>query len=273
MSAYLSACAMYRNHAEYLVEWIEFHRLVGFERLFLYNNLSSDEHREVLDPYIRDGTVVLHDWPLQYVRTDGRPHGILLAYDHCLETQREQARWIAFLDIDEFLFSPTGEPVSDLMKEYEPWPALVVSRTEFGSSGHRTRPPGFVIENYLHRSKYRPDAMSPIKSVVDPRRTIRAASIHHFHLDGVAVNERKQPVEGGSGRRTWVSFERFRINHYRTKSEEELQEKLDLWESIGYARPQHSGPGALDQGGELDEAITRYVPALREAVGRAAADA
>jgi hypothetical protein len=128
-----------------------------------------------------------------------------------------------------------------------------------------------VIENYLHRQRYRPDAVAPIKSVVDPSRAVRAASIHHFHLDGVAVNENKQPVEGGSGRRTWVSFNRFRINHYRTKSEEELEEKLKLWESIGYARPQHSGPRALDQEGELDEAITRFVPALREAMQRSGA--
>jgi hypothetical protein len=106
---------------------------------------------------------------------------------------------------------------------------------------------------------------------VDPSRTIRAASIHHFHLDGVAVNERKQRVEGGSGRRTWVSFERVRINHYRTKSEEELQEKLELWESIGHARPQHSGSQSLERSGELDETITRYVPALREAVKLATA--
>ena len=205
------------------------------------------------------------------MRTDGRPHGILLAYDHCLETQRGQSRWIAFLDIDEFLFSPTGEMVSEALRDYERSPAVVVSRAEYGTSGHRTRPSGLVIENYLHRARFRPDSIAPIKSVVDPSRTSRAASIHHFHLDGVAVNERKHPVEGGSGRRTWLSFDRLRINHYRTKSEEELRQKLELWESIGYARPQHSGPEAVERPGELDDTITRYVPALREATKRAAA--
>ena len=38
MSAYLSVCAIYRDEAHYLAEWIEFHRLVGVERFFLYNN-------------------------------------------------------------------------------------------------------------------------------------------------------------------------------------------------------------------------------------------
>jgi hypothetical protein len=267
---YLSACAMYRDHAAYLVEWIEFHLLVGFERLFLYNNLSSDEHREVLAPYIGDGTVVLHDWPHPFMRADGRPNGILLAYDHCLETHGSQSRWIAFLDIDEFLFSPGGDTVPQILRDYEAWPALVVSRAEFGTSGHRTRPLGLVVENYLHRRRYRPDAVAPIKSVVDPRRTIRAASIHHFfHRDGCPVDENKRPFEGGSGRRNWVSMERLRINHYRTKSEEELRAKVDLWASIGQARPQHSGPRSREEGGVVDETITRFLPALRAAVSRA----
>jgi hypothetical protein len=130
-----------------------------------------------------------------------------------------------------------------------------------------------VIENYVHRRHHRPDWMAPIKSVVDPRRTIRAASIHHFlYRDGLPVDENQIPVEGGSGRRNWASFNRLRINHYRTRSEEELREKLQLWETVGRPRPQHSPTGARDDGGELDDTITRYVPALREAVERTRAD-
>jgi glycosyl transferase family 92 len=273
MRTYLSACCMYRDDAPYLVEWIEFHRLVGFERFFLYNNFSKDEHEEVLAPYVHDGTVVLHDWPHHFLRTDGRPNGIVLGYDHCVEIHRDESRWIAFLDIDEFLFSPAGKSVSETLRDYEPWPAVVVNRAEYGTSGHVTKPSGLVIENYVHRRRYRPDSMTPIKSVVDPRRTIRAASIHHFiYREGIPVDENEIPVEGGSGRRNWASFNRLRINHYRTKSEGELREKLQLWESIGRPRPQHSPAGARDSGAEFDDTITRYVPALREAVAGAAAE-
>jgi Glycosyltransferase family 92 len=269
MTAYVAACATYRDHASYLVEWIEFHRLVGVERFFLYNNLSRDDHREVLDPYVEEGIVVVHDWPLQHVRTDGRPHGILLAYDHCLESHGPEARWLTFLDIDEFLFSPTGEPVSEVLPEYEQWPGVVVSRADFGPSGHRKRPTGLVVENFLHRRRYRPDAIVPVKSIVDPGRTVRSASIHHFHYrDGLPVDENKSPVRSGSGRRTWVSFERLRINHYGTKSEAEMAAKQELWESIGYPRAESSFEKLQKATGEYDDVITRYVPALRDAVNR-----
>src|SRR5687768_9080374 len=63
MKPYLSVCSIYRDHAEYLREWIEFHRLVGVERFFLYDNESSDDHREVLAPCVERGIVVIHDWP------------------------------------------------------------------------------------------------------------------------------------------------------------------------------------------------------------------
>ena len=46
---YLSICAIYRDEAFYLREWLEFHRLVGVERFFLYHNLSIDDHLSVLD--------------------------------------------------------------------------------------------------------------------------------------------------------------------------------------------------------------------------------
>src|SRR5919204_208118 len=58
---YLSACAIYRDEAPYLREWIEFHGLVGVQRFFLYDDGSTDHHDEVLAPYIEDGTVVRHD--------------------------------------------------------------------------------------------------------------------------------------------------------------------------------------------------------------------
>ena len=55
MKGYLSVCAIYKNEARYLAEWLEFHLLAGVEHFFLYNNNSTDDHREVLAPYLRAG--------------------------------------------------------------------------------------------------------------------------------------------------------------------------------------------------------------------------
>jgi len=57
--AYLAICATIKDEAPYIPEWIEFHRGVGVEHFFLYDNLSSDGSKEVLEPWVRAGLVTL----------------------------------------------------------------------------------------------------------------------------------------------------------------------------------------------------------------------
>src|SRR5690242_10611520 len=99
MQFYLAACAIffYGNEAPHLREWIEFHRLVGVERFLLYDNGGTDEHLEMLAPYLEDEIVVIHDWPSR--QSPQQP-----AYDDCLARHGPESRWIAFIDVDEFLF-------------------------------------------------------------------------------------------------------------------------------------------------------------------------
>ena len=131
---YLAVCAIYRDEASYMREWVEFHRLVGVERFFLYDNKSTDDHREVLGPYVERGDVTIHDWPMEL----GQPQ----AYQDCVDRHAGDARWIAFIDLDEFLFSPTGRPLPEVLRRYERWPAVGVNWAVFGSSGHLMRPSG-----------------------------------------------------------------------------------------------------------------------------------
>jgi hypothetical protein len=51
LQGYLSAVLIAKNEASYLVEWLEFHRLVGIEHVYLYDNGSTDQTPELLRPY------------------------------------------------------------------------------------------------------------------------------------------------------------------------------------------------------------------------------
>jgi hypothetical protein len=269
---YLSLCTIYRDDAAYLREWIEFHRLVGVERFIMYNNSSEDDHRAILEPYERAGIALVHDWPRSMGASTGHPGALRSAFEDCIKQHGSQSRWIGFIDVDEFLFSPTGTTVPELLVEYERWPGVCVSRAEFGSSGHRHKPQGPVIESFVHRKRYLPDAVGFYKSIVEPTRTVRAMTVHQFeYRDGqFAVDENFRPVSTRlRPSRSRVSFSRLRINHYAMKSDEERERKAALWKKAGGRR------GLLVQNrrgkfGELDEEITRYVPALREALKRSA---
>jgi hypothetical protein len=270
---YLSLCSLYRDHAEYLREWIEFHRIVGVDRFLLYDNESSDDHEEVLAPYVERGIVEVHPWPTPASVERGVPWGIIGAFDDCIERHRDDSRWIGFLDVDEFLFSPTGRALPDVLAEFEPFPGVEVSRLEFGTSGHETKPGGLVIESYLQRRSY----LSPkkdwehVKSIVDPTRTARAFNAHGFFYDeGHAVREnRERALEKPPGRRVFPLANLLRINHYITKSFEEYERKGAQWAAAGAPWPDDDRSGWLETlNAERDEAIVRYVPALRRALAQ-----
>lgn len=263
MKPYLSICASYRWEGPYLREWVAFHRLVGVERFFLYDNDSDDEHLEALAPYVDDGTVQLRHWP-EY------PMGQVKAYAHCLTEHADDSRWIAFVDVDEFLFSPRGKPLPEVLERYERWPGVGVNRVTFGTSGHEQRPEGTVVESYTRRLDV-PGMTASVKSIVDPARTVRPLNPHTFeYTEGHAVDENEQPLEGTFA--PTPSCETLRINHYYTKSDEELLLKFSRLHAGGRMRegPSFPGKGIRDDRrfGVADEAILRYVPALRAELAR-----
>jgi hypothetical protein len=270
---YLSLCSVYRDHAEYLREWIEFHRLVGVDRFLLYDNESSDDHEDVLAPYVERGIVEMHHWPTPASVERGVPWSIIGAFEDCIARHREDSRWIGFIDVDEFLFSPVGRPLPDVLAEFEEFSGVEVSRYDFGPSGHRTKPDGLVIESYLYRRAY----TSPkkdwehVKSIVDPSRVDRVFNAHgFFYTEGFAVREnRERGLEDPPGRRGFPVANVLRINHYITKSEEEYDRKGAQWASAGVPWPEVDRKAFLDfLSTERDETITMYVPALREALAQ-----
>jgi hypothetical protein len=268
--AYLAACTMYRNDAAYLPEWVEFHLLMGVERFFLYDNGSSDEHREVLAPYVDDGLVMVHHWPQSFLRQHGRPRAIVTGFEHCVGEHTGDARWIAFLDIDEFVFSPTGAPLPDVLRDYEEFPGVVVNRAEFGPSGHQTKPPGLVIESYLQRRDVRPDEETAIKSIVDPRRVARCLGSHSFvYRDGLPADEEQRRLDTLRYTRSKpVCWSRLRVHHYWSRSEEERLRKARMWKEAGSPRELPTAPVPAASHPVTDDSLARYAPAVREGLVR-----
>ena len=233
MRCVLAICAIFKDEAAYLREWVEFHQLMGVERFYLYNNNSSDRYLDALEQHIASGAVVLHEWP--------RQHAQLQVYEHCLKTHGEETDWLAFIDVDEFLFSPKARPLPDVLADYAAHPGVGVNWVMFGSAGHKHKPKGGVLENFLRRGQLetglpyphlrRPDGSyraenSHIKSIVQPSKMTGCANPHFMHYanDARAVDENGQPIDGSFTEK--VSVEQLRINHYWSKSEEECRYKF-----------------------------------------------
>ena len=202
---YLSACAIFRNEAPYLEDWLVFHLGVGVEHFYLYENRSTDDFLGVLAPFLERRIVSLVDWP--------KSPGQRAAYLHCLRSAAAQSRWITFLDLDEFLFSPQQRDIHPILERHRHLASLQIRRATFGSSGHRTKPPGGVLASYTRRAA---ELRGP-KSIANPR-LIRA--IHNPHQFSMWGDDETHFCD------------ELRINHYWSRSIEELTEKLrrgDAW--------------------------------------------
>ena len=49
--------AIVKNEAPYIAEWIDYHKKIGIEKFYIYNNDSTDNLVEVLRKYIDEGSV------------------------------------------------------------------------------------------------------------------------------------------------------------------------------------------------------------------------
>ena len=270
---YLALCALYKDHADYLREWIEFHRIVGVERFFLYDNESRDEHEEVLAPYVERGIVEVHHWPSPPSVERGVPWAVIDAFSDSVRRHRDDSRWIGFIDIDEFLFSPTGRPLPEVLAGFEQFAGVEVSRLDFGPSGHEEKPDGLVIESYLCRRRYESPKKDweHVKSIVDPARTDHAFNAHgFFYTEGFAVREDAEPApQKPPGRKYFPQGALLRINHYITKSKAEYARKGAQWAAAGLPFPDDDRSGFFEHlSMERDETITMYAQALREALSQ-----
>jgi hypothetical protein len=149
----LSICAIFKNEDEYLKEWIEYHRLVGVDHFYLYNNLSTDSFRRILDPYVRKGIVTLVYWP-DFIRDlfpDQKPFIWSLstqvsAYENAIKILApKKTKWLVLLDVDEFLVPSVGN-LPEILKKYDSYPGILLPTGYFDSSKNVLPKKNLVIE-------------------------------------------------------------------------------------------------------------------------------
>ena len=107
----VSICAIFKNEAPYLKEWIEFNHIIGVEHFYMYNNNSEDDYLSVLNPYIEKGLITLIQWPFNQMQME--------AYKDCIKKFSSETKWLGFIDIDEFIVPKSTDNIYDFLKPFE----------------------------------------------------------------------------------------------------------------------------------------------------------
>lgn len=265
----LVICAIFQNESFFLKEWLEYHRLLGVEHFYLYNNLSDDQYLNILQPYIEDGVVDLFDWPVEtFSQTDYLELLQLPAYNQALELAKESAEWAAFIDLDEFIVPVRHDSLFDMLKEYDSCVGLAINWQVFGTSNLEHLPEGsLIIENLVWKAPADHGLNSIVKFIVRPNYVKNIPNPHAFEfIEGYhAINSLGVPLKAQQMGQT-VIHETVCINHYWFGTEELFfKHKVPRREKWGLKVSEEHLEEIIAMHNQVeDRTIVRFAPELRK---------
>jgi hypothetical protein len=257
----LAIAAMFQDEARWLKEWLEYHLLIGVQHFYLYNNLSRDNYDDLLQPYIERGAVELIEWP--YVGGETFDAAQCDAYRDALGRAHNMVKWLAIIDVDEFLVPVKDDDLTSVLARLDADPAIggvCVAWIYFGTSYVPKIPPDRLMIETLVSSSSRmeihetfPWDQGTFKSIVRPDHTESFESPHvaiyesgHYHVP--------------------LYHDLIQINHYWTKDDVYFNEVkvprnarrgVPVGTSIAWAT-------AMNKETRISAPILRFVPSLRK---------
>ncbi len=214
-----AVAAIAKDESKYLREWVAYYRVVCNDNVhfYIYDNDSSDGMKDTIADYINDGFVTL-------IPITGKKMQ-QIAYNDAIKKFKNEAKYIAFLDVDEFILVRNGENLSEYVsKKIESnrnASGLGINWNIFGSSGLKEKQPGIVTETFLRHGKEEHWGNTHVKTICNPRFVKNFISPHYpeYKLGVWNISP------SGERQNLWwnkkVDWSDMAINHYFCKSEEE----------------------------------------------------
>jgi hypothetical protein len=142
----IATCA--RWETRYAVEWLNYHRALGFEHVYMYCN--DDDPRPLYQAVLPFTQGPAPFVTFRHHAAQGEQRRMLL---HFLEHDRHEAEWISFLDLDEFLRLPRGQSIAEFIAPFAPVAdSVMFNWVFFGPNGHATPPDAPVLSAFTRRS-------------------------------------------------------------------------------------------------------------------------
>lgn len=234
----LSICSIFQDEAPYLKEWIEYHKLVGVEHFYLYNDRSSDHYLEVLSPYIEEGIVDLFNCPP--INNERHFYNQKRAYIRGLNQSKNVSKWLALIDLDEFIVPKENLTIPLMLKSYEDCFNVTIHWQKFGTSGYFELPSkSLLIECLIKKSPPHDEDNFITKSIVQPLLLPdyffseeyiieHEIDVVHFYSWPLSSEAKKKPLgpltlEGKIQKA--IPIEDAQINHYWCRDEKFYREK------------------------------------------------
>lgn len=202
--------AILRDEEKFLDEWLIYHKLIGINHFFLYDDDPAYPLKEFLAPHSAYVTVI--PWENQ-ARTTGEMKNQLVAYHDALDRYLTDHEWVAFLDADEFIVLRKHQTIQLFLNDFKTASSISLNWHVFGHNGFFDDPKRLVTTSLTRRMA------SPsirVKTISRVNAILNIPSPHHCNLkygERVDGNQRIYSDELYS-EKTEVAH----INHYQSRS-------------------------------------------------------
>ena len=212
------------NKAQYLVQWIEFHRLIGFQKFAVYNstdtygqlssliNIYTQKYPNLVDIIQWNfSSLALTDvMSTRYFQTE--------ALHDCLIRYGDQSEWLGMIDLDEYIVPlPPYKTIADYLNQnfgrrivgsINLWSQFFYTKEANNYTAEEKNTSCLVIERFTFRanSRYKKERE---KFLYRPR-FVQYLSIHH-HLVGLS---KEQPYDHHITLAHYVSIDSIRYFPY-----------------------------------------------------------
>lgn len=214
-----AVCAVASCENPYLIEWIDYHLNLGFDKIFLYDNNAPDDNSvyDLLFTYISERTVDIVDYR-------GRKSFQLDAYNDCYKKYGGRFDWIAFIDLDEFITFGSQSAyhnINSFLGQFYDFDVIELNWMIFNDNGKVCKEDGGVLERFLKPMDFSHSMNRHVKCMVRTGKDMIFTRNPHC-VDGILriCDDCLHPLDKSEPFKE-PSFQNLYIRHYITKTLEE----------------------------------------------------